>query len=274
MRDCLPSRGSVVGIDVGYSPKNLTSSVCILEWDVKAISWRFERFRYLPEDRQKAIDSAIGNRKALAVGIDGPLKLNLEAATTYRMCERMLTSGIHHKIGKPGQSSSPNGKNLSKAAVETAEYLVLTSKVGIASHPQKIHDLAIVEAFPTSFLGLLIEGPVPSRSKRIKRSDQYFSLLANSGRLSSLLETLLPKRIFDDFASIRNHDDRASLVCALTALLVASGTYSAVGCNSDGWIILPPKKWLAPCMLRGLIEAGQRNGEKFLIFEVGAAKDF
>jgi hypothetical protein len=40
-------------------------------------------------------------------------------------------------------------------------------------------------------------------------------------------------------ASVTNHDDRAGLICSMTALGVASGIFPAVG-DEDGWIILPP----------------------------------
>jgi len=39
---------------------------------------------------------------------------------------------------------------------------------------------------------------------------------------------------------IRDHDDRAAFACALTALCVAAGQFTAVG-DADGWIILPPR---------------------------------
>jgi hypothetical protein len=45
-----------------------------------------------------------------------------------------------------------------------------------------------------------------------------------------------------------NHDDRAALVCAATALCVASGDYTAVG-GQDGWIILPPLVFIKPWAL-------------------------
>jgi hypothetical protein len=40
-------------------------------------------------------------------------------------------------------------------------------------------------------------------------------------------------------SEVTNHDDRAALVCALTALCVTVEDYTAVG-DEDGWIILPP----------------------------------
>jgi hypothetical protein len=55
---------------------------------------------------------------------------------------------------------------------------------------------------------------------------------------------LLPGRVLAcDVGQITNHDDRAAFVCALTALAVAFGDFSAVG-DADGWIILPPWRFV------------------------------
>ena len=42
-------------------------------------------------------------------------------------------------------------------------------------------------------------------------------------------------------SDLRNHDDRAAFVCALTALSVATGEFTAVGDERGAWIILPPQ---------------------------------
>ena len=58
--------------------------------------------------------------------------------------------------------------------------------------------------------------------------------------MSGLIGYLLPDRIIEpDLAGVTNHDDRAALVCAMTALCVTTGNFTAVG-DADGWIILPP----------------------------------
>jgi hypothetical protein len=42
---------------------------------------------------------------------------------------------------------------------------------------------------------------------------------------------------------VTNHDDRAALICALTALCVAAGDFTAVG-DADGWIVPPPRRFV------------------------------
>ena len=69
--------------------------------------------------------------------------------------------------------------------------------------------------------------------------------LAEDGTLARLLAHHLPDRLLEqNFGSVTNHDDRAALVCAITALGVASIDYTAVG-DGDGWIILPPAAFIA-----------------------------
>jgi hypothetical protein len=116
--------------------------------------------------------------------------------------------------------------------------------VGNAAHHHAIHELAVVEAFPTSFLGVLIEKPSALSAQRGNRSDLFYVHLAQSGGLLNLLQYLLPGRVIR-FDTIKDHDERAALVCALTALCVAAGAYTAVG-DDDGWIVLPPRSLIGP----------------------------
>jgi hypothetical protein len=104
-----------------------------------------------------------------------------------------------------------------------------------------IHDRAIVEAFPSTFLGLMLADPSRLRPKRGDRSDAYFVSLVGGGGFTALLDRLLPGRSASTpSGDIRNHDDRAAFTCALTALCVAAGDVTAVG-DADGWITLPPR---------------------------------
>jgi hypothetical protein len=112
--------------------------------------------------------------------------------------------------------------------------------------------LAVVEAFPTSFLGVLIENPSGLSAHRGNRSDTFYVYLDRSGSLLNLLHHLLPGRAIH-FDKIKDHDERAALVCALTALCVAAGEYTAVG-DDDGWIVLPPRSLIRPWAWTMLLE--------------------
>jgi hypothetical protein len=116
--------------------------------------------------------------------------------------------------------------------------------INMSQHGVAVHELAVVEAFPSSFLGVMLDDPRKLTLRRSDRSDGFFRHLVAVGTLDRLLQYCLPgRRQEEPLSSVVNHDDRAALVCALTALCVASGDYTAVG-GEDGWIVLPPITFL------------------------------
>jgi hypothetical protein len=115
-----------------------------------------------------------------------------------------------------------------------------------AFHRAAIHKHSIVEAFPSSFLGLMIREPTSLGARRRNRSDVFFAHLVATGELERLVNRLLPqRRLIQAFDAINNHDDRAALICALTALCIGARDYVAVG-DDQGWIALPPKDFIQP----------------------------
>ena len=243
------AKGSVLGIDVGWSVKQSSSAVCRLSWDEDKITWQVCRFKAKAVDRCKAISDVAGTCELLAVAIDGPLRRNFDQIEHYRSAERVLSRGdLSRRIGKPGQSSSPNGKELNRQANLAAQVVKQLCRVQKARHDTRIDKQAIVEAFPTSFLGVMVQGP--DRLSAGERSDRYFTHLDGQPRpdrsLAKLIECLLgPKKWERSIDLLTNHDDRAAFVCAITALCIAVGEYTAVGDCRDGWIILPPKRAFA-----------------------------
>ncbi len=235
----LAERGSVLGIDVGCSPTRRSSAVCRLDWDARTIVWSIKRFRALEPERTDTIAAMAGDALLSAVAIDGPLRSGFDLIGRYRIAERMLTRGMPCRVGKPGQSSTPAGKRLNTNANACALAVRNRCKVASARHASKIDDSAIVEAFPSSFLGVMIAEPAKLNVNRRNRSDAFFQHLTNNGAIFSFIENLLPKRSMQaELSAVNNHDDRAALVCALTALCLSANQFSAVG-DQDGWIILP-----------------------------------
>lgn len=242
----LPPMGSVLGVDVGFSPKRRSSAVCRLDWDPGAITWDIHRFRALPAEQEAAIRGVAGRVRLQAAAFDGPLRAGLDAIGRYRAAERMLTRRLGARIGKPGQASAPVGKALNAAANDCARIVLRGCTVEPARHAVRIHDRAVVEAFPGAFLGVMLDEPSEVAAVRSDRSDVFFRHLSASGTLEALLKHLLPGRSLGlPLEGVMDHDDRAALVCALTALCVASGDFTAVG-DADGWIILPPRRFVRP----------------------------
>jgi len=69
-------------------------------------------------------------------------------------------------------------------------------------------------------------------------------------------------------SAVTNHDDRAALVCALTALCVAARDYTAVG-DEDGWIILPPSSFVQGWAMHALRANAAGERESALHMELG-----
>lgn len=249
---------SVIGVDVGCSSKRRSSAICRLDWSSSAVSWETERFRAVEPEREHAISHVAAGRPIVAAAIDGPIRRGFDAIDRYRTAERMLTRRLGRVIGKPGQSSSPVGKQLNCHANECVRHLLAHADVRDAQHGVPIDRKAIVEAFPSSFLGMMLDGPEHLAARRSDRSDTFFRHLATSGGLLALIEHVLPgRRISTDLDKVINHDDRAALVCALSALCVANGDFVAVG-DDDGWIILPPRQFIQSAQW-SLLSANAQN---------------
>lgn len=85
-----------------------------------------------------------------------------------------------------------------------------------------------------------------TRSELVRPSFQIgrWGHRSTAGILHKLADHCLPGRLLvQQPSTVTNHDDRAALVCALTALCVAAGDFLAVG-DVDGWIILPPRAFV------------------------------
>jgi hypothetical protein len=242
----LAEAGSVLGIDVGFSVRRKSSAVCRLDWTQNSCSWTIIRFRAVEPERHDTIARAIADHDLEAVALDGPLRGALDVIGFYRTAERVLTTGFQRLIGKPGQSSSPVGKLLNDATNICARHALTSNQVREARHSGAVHPLALAEAFPSAYLGVMLAEPSNLSVRRGNRSDLYFVHAANNGLLARLFDHFLPSRqLAEDPVTITNHDDRAAFVCALTALGVAANDFIAVG-DDNGRIVLPPANFIQP----------------------------
>ncbi|MGF1623263.1 MAG: hypothetical protein ACFCVH_00155 [Alphaproteobacteria bacterium] len=232
----------VLGLDVGWSLVRRSSAACLLSWTDAEVSASIVRFTADPAVYRPALTALVGGRVLAAAAFDGPLRGDLEEIGLYRLAEKLMTGGLARHIGKPGQTNSPNGRLLNRAASGYARDLLALAEVGASAHAAAIHAQAIAEAFPTSFLGCMLDAGFREPGKA--RSDSYYLRLTGDprgDRLAGLIARLLPGRALRFApADLRNHDDRAALVCAATALCIARRSYVAVG-DDHGRIILPPR---------------------------------
>lgn len=250
--------GCVLGLDVGGSQTRRSSAVCRLFWDEQSIGWEIDRFRAVEPERTDTIKRIAGSAPLVAAAFDGPLTRGLVEIGRYRCAERMLTRKLWRYIGKPGQSNSPVGKELNRQASQCASIVMDKCAVLEATHGEAIDSAAIIEAYPTGYLGMLLDDPSEISAKRRNRSDVYFKHLAEANTLESILTDFLPRRSLGlRLEDIINHDSRAAWVCALTALGMALGDYTAVG-DGDGWMIMPPHSWIKPWALE-LLDANAKS---------------
>jgi predicted RNase H-like nuclease len=243
--------GHVLGIDVGWSENVPTTGACLLGWTPTHV--KFEVYRIPTEfnQRRAKLAEVVGSRKFRAVALDGPLRRGFDRIEEYRLAELLLTRRFSNAgFGKPGQSSSSNGIMLNEHANQIAKAVVEAECVMESTHQGAIHDLAIVEAFPTTFLAVMLdEGRRPSSKAK---SDIFYEWLLgpnspcrhtpDENRVDGLIRRLLPDRTIEpSTATIMDHEHRAAVVCALTAMCVARQQYVAVGDSRNGYIILPPR---------------------------------
>jgi hypothetical protein len=265
----IPASGSIIGVDVGCSPARRSSAICRIDWSESIVEWEIARFRALEPERESVIAQVAAGHRIVAAAFDGPIRRGFDIIARYRTAERMLTRRLGSLIGKPGQSSVPVGKLLNHHANESVRYLVANSVVQDAQHGVSIDRRAIVEAFPSSFLGMMIENPKQVAARRGDRSDIFFQHLATTGVLQALIEHFLPGRSLAlDPSSVVNHDDRAALVCALSALSVAAADFVAVG-DDDGWIVLPPRQFIQ-ALQWSLLSANAREEKPGTLHIAGA----
>lgn len=260
-------QGSVIGIDVGCSPVRRSSAICRLDWTGSTVAWEIERFRAIEPERGSIIAKVGAGRPVAVAAFDGPLRRGFDIIGRYRTAERMLTRRLGRAIGKPGQSSAPVGRLLNQHANACAAHVLALVDLKEARHGVPLDSKAVVEAFPGAFLGTMIEDPGELAARRGDRSDTFFRHLAGSGRLRALIDHLLPGRtVAGDLAAVTNHDDRAALVCALSALAVVAGDFVAVG-DDDGWIILPPRAFIQPAQWALLAANASEQGPGALFVE-------
>lgn len=255
----IPSSGAVLGVDVGYSVSRASSAICRLEWDEVQIRWRFRRFRFEAGERRRAIDEITEQRKLLAAAFDGPFRADLREIGAYRSAERILTRGIGRIIGKPSQSNSPVGRKLNCATNVAVKEVLNRTCLARASHAAAVHEFAVVEAFPSTYMGLMLpEGHELNGGPRGKKSDRYFEKLCGADIFRRIFDRFLPGHRYREPDGISNHDERAAFVCALTALGVAADDFMAVGDEEHGWIVLPPKEMIRPSLFEILAENAQQ----------------
>src|SRR4030095_8247407 len=137
---------------------------------------------------------------------------------------KVFVWGEFQKRCKPGESQvRGTGQALRRAGVETAHSFAaaVSSDEFARPFPRVFDGRNIVEAFPNSFLGVSLESAAfdkhPARGEKF---DWLYSQWLREGVSERLRSILAWEReaFWTSLANNVQHDERAALVCALTAI--------------------------------------------------------
>lgn len=229
---------NIVGLDVGFARDRPTSGVAHL--GAAGLSLGHATAEWA--DRRRLLSAA---DDVDVVAIDAPLVPTLDHG--QRVVERLLCGGRFQRRCKPGASHVPGtGMQLREAGRASADQLASIT----ASRPLR-HDFPrvwpprnVVEAFPNAFLGVCVADDVYAGMQRLKRGRKFDWLYEHW--CATDLFTACGAAVGIAGAAVArchengHHEERAALVCLLTAASVATGRYVAVGDPQGGYIFLPP----------------------------------
>lgn len=230
----------LIGLDIGFSASRRTSGVARLSGSNLVLGRATSSW----ESRVELIGSSV---KADVAAIDGPLLREL--TWVKRACERIFTLGLFQRRCKPGLSHVPGtGRKFREAGLKTAEQLsnIVSGHNFSSEFPRVWEGINLVEAFPNAFLGVLIpSGRFNSMPKlrRGKKFDWLYEQCCDTLEFSKVVDTIGSEEVRDRLTLIeanQDHEERAALVCLLTAAAVVEGRYTAVGDEQGGYFFLPP----------------------------------
>lgn len=230
---------ALLGVDVGFSARGKTTG----------LAWRVDG-----QVCAKATRSSWESRQAVLPGgvlfdvaaLDAPL-LPPGREAARRGCENTFYRGAFWNRCRPGLSHHGRGRDLRHAGADAAEQFAAVVRPGAL----------IVEAFPNTFLGVLLHEDTFKRWSPVRKepkSDWLYREAADQDVFHRLLEKLgwSDDGLSDTLLGEVNHDIRAALVCLLTAGFTSQGTAKVVGDSVGGWFWLPPMDLWEPWAVEAL----------------------
>jgi predicted nuclease with RNAse H fold len=242
----------VAGLDIGLALQRRTSGVATI----------IGRHISLGRVRggAQACAPIISTAPFRVIAIDGPILPAESDLRTLRAVERLFASGYFQRRCKPGFSHvAGTGLQLRACAGSAADRLGVAAILNEMSPPfPRVRPGNIVEAFPNAFLGVCLEERCYSEMPVLRRGRKFDWLYDQWVRRDLVARLPLPAglgELSELFARTANHEERAAVICALTALLTTCGTFTAVGDHTGGWFFLPPWEVWEP-WARDAVEAG------------------
>lgn len=231
------TRPALLGVDVGFSEQRRTTGLAWfsnggVQTTITGSSW---------SERERDLPAGITFRLA---ALDAPIVPDRGAGP--RGCEYIFYGSAFARRCRPGLSHYGRGLGLRNAGARAAkEFAAVLVRDALPYGPSVFASLPIIEAFPNTFMGLLLpEGRFLSwsTSLRLAKSDWLYEQLIELGILRKLLDRLVlnDSRFRNVFEQTTNHDQRAALVCLLTAMFAVDRTATIIGDKHGGWFWLPP----------------------------------
>ena len=227
----------VAGLDVGLALERRTSGAATI----------IDRHIHLSREKggARACAPIISAGPFQVIAVDGPIVPKGSDLRRPRAVERLFASGRFQRRCKPGFSHVPGtGLQLRACAGAAADCLTDAATLDETSAPfPRVRPGSIVEAFPNAFLGVCLEERCYGEMPGLRRGRKFDWLYDQWVRHDLVTRLPLPgglQGLPRLFASTSDHEERAALICALTALLTARGTFTAVGDEAAGWFLLPP----------------------------------
>lgn len=245
----------VAGLDVGLVLERRTSGVATIVHQQIDLSIR--------RGGAHACEPILAAGPFQVIAIDGPIVPAGGDFRSTRAVERLFASGLFQRRCKPGFSHvTGTGLRLRTAAGSAADCLTAAAPLVEASPPfPRVRPGGIVEAFPNAFLGVCLDDRCYGAMPPLRRG-RKFDWLYDQWVRSKLVGRLPLRGDLEElprvFGRTSNHEERAALVCVLTALLTAHGTFTAVGNETGGWFFLPPWEAWRP-WAQDAVDAGRER---------------
>jgi predicted nuclease with RNAse H fold len=236
---------ALLGVDVGFSESKKTTGLAwfagsTIETALTGSSWE-ERSHSLPRDVQFAI-----------AALDAPI-VPAEKRNAFRGCERAFYGGAFWNRCRPGLSHhGRRGLALRDAGRQAAQdFSTVLTAVALPFGPSVFPMKPIIEAFPNAFMGVLLPAAAFAgwnKSLGKTKSDWLYERVVEAGLFRKLLSklNLASPSIQRKFEEAQHHDERAALICLLTAMFARSGDAVIVGDTDGGWFWLPPNSLWDP----------------------------
>lgn len=255
-----PFSEALLGVDVGFSTQGNTTG---LAWrvngqvgaSVTGSTW---------EQRRAALPTGVLFDIA---ALDAPLVPSGEGIPR-RGCEDVFYRGAFWNRCRPGLSHHGRGLALRQAGATAAVQFAAVLRPSTLGHMAAVPGASMVEAFPNTFLGVLLPAGTFDALKgagKERKSDWLFRMASGEGAFDRLLQCLgwSEPEAAERLARERHHDIRAALVCLLSAGFASQGTATVVGDPTGGWFWLPPlalwDPWAARAIEVNVAQAGRRG---------------